>query len=67
MSGVESRVNKRFERAREYITQFINNPIPKELGESDRNTVDQNVDNIRRFLNGDRKLSGSESAIPPFE
>ena len=66
MSGMEARINKRFEKAREYIKQLIIQPL-EELSESDRDMIDQNVDRISRLLDGERVRDGSENAIPPFE
>ncbi len=63
MSGAEMDFNTKFVEAREYIQQFISQPLPDNMSEDDM----KNVEGIRSFLDNEKSDYNPESAIPNFE
>lgn len=63
MSGAERDFNTQFNEARNYIKQFIDQPLPKNISETDM----KNVDGIKSFLNNVKSDYNPKSAIPTFE
>ena len=63
MSGAEMDFNTKFTEARDYIKQFISQPLPDNMSEDDM----KNAEGIRSFLNNKKSDYNPESAIPNFE
>ncbi len=63
MSGAEMDFNTKFTEARDYIKQFISQPLPDNMSKDDM----KNVGGIRSFLNNEKSDYNPESAIPNFE
>lgn len=63
MSWLEHRLGIRFQEARNYITEFINQPIPEKSDEQ----VKKNLDGIKDILNDKKSVYDPKSAIPRFE
>lgn len=67
MSGVEKHLKTNFEKAREYINKFVEQPLSEELVNSERDEVNKNINEIKKFLNNEKLGASPKSAIPPFE
>lgn len=63
MSFFEYRAGIQFSEARNYIIEFIKQPLPEHLDKS----VQENLNEIRKLLNNEKSDYDSESAIPRFE
>lgn len=50
MSAIEKRLQKKFGRAREYILQFLNEPMPEETDNSKRQEINENINAIKKYL-----------------
>lgn len=66
MNELEGKFNIRFERAREYTDKFINNPLPEEISELDKEKIINNNIGIKKFLGGEKLGHGPIPAIPSF-
>lgn len=62
LSGMEEDMNKRFDAAREYLTQFVNQPVSDKV----RERVKTNINNVKNFLGNQEFGPGPRPAIPPF-
>ena len=63
MSWLESKLGVKFTEARNSINEFINQPLPEDAEES----VEKNIDGIRKIIAGEKSEYNPESAIPRFE
>jgi hypothetical protein len=63
MSAQEKNSDTKFNDARNYIKQFIEQPLPENISETDM----KNIDGIKDFLNGEKSHYNPKLAIPNFE
>ena len=63
MSWLEHQLDVKFQEARSYINEFINQPLPEKVDES----VEKNLDGIKKIMNDEKSEYNPESAIPRFE
>lgn len=63
MSWLEHNLGVQFQGARNNIIEFINQPLPSNTDES----VEKNIEEIRKIINGEKSDYEPESAIPRFE
>lgn len=63
MSEVERKLGIQFQGARSFINEFINQPLPQNINDS----VKENIEGIRKIMNGEKSDYNPESAIPRFE
>lgn len=63
MSVQEKEMNTKFDEARNYIKQFVEEILPKNISDNDI----KNVDGIKDFLNDKVSNYNPKSAIPKFE
>lgn len=67
MSGVEKHFKTKFEKAREYISKFVEQSLPEEISSSEKDEANKNINEIKKFLNDEKLGASPKSAIPPFE
>lgn len=67
MSGVEKHFKIKFEKAREYIRQFVEQPLPEEITDFEKDSANKNISEIKKFLNNEKFGANPNSAIPTFE
>ncbi|MFH1626566.1 MAG: hypothetical protein ABH971_00445 [bacterium] len=63
ISAQENKIGIQFNEARNNIKQFIDQPLPKNISETDM----ENVNGIKSFLNNEKSDYNPKSAIPAFE
>lgn len=63
MSGAEINAGIKFMEARNYVDRFIGSQLPDNMSDVDM----KNVDEIKKFLKGEKSDYNPESAIPNFE
>lgn len=67
ISALEGRFNTKFEKAREYVDKFVNQPLPEGMSELDKKKINNNIIGIKKFLSGEKLGLGPFPAIPKFE
>ncbi|MEK7579195.1 MAG: hypothetical protein AAB460_01535 [Patescibacteria group bacterium] len=56
-----------FESAREYLQQFVNQPLPDKMSSEEKIRVTKNIEGIQKFLNHEKLGEGPIPAIPDFD
>ncbi len=67
MIGIEKKFEVKFKEAREYIAQFLLQPLPGEMDDSEKIAVNKNIVGIKKFLNNEKLGDGPEPALPTFK
>lgn len=63
MSWLEDKLGVKFTEARNNINEFLNQPIPEGVDDS----IEKNIDGIKKIMAGEKSDNNPESAIPRFE
>lgn len=64
--GTERHFRIKLEKAREYVEQFISQPLPENMKDSEKEEVDGNIIEIKKFLNESKLDYNPGPAIPDF-
>jgi len=66
MSGAERLCHTKFSDARNYIQQFLNEPLPVDVSDDEKDDIRYSMLNITAFLHGEKFGPAPEIAIPVF-
>ncbi len=64
ISKMERDFGTRFKEARKYVSQFVNQPLPEEADDSEKDDINQLINKIKIFLN-DREFSFDPETVIP--
>ncbi len=62
----EGHPEMKFDQAKEYIEQFMDQPIPDKITEQEKENVQKNIDGINKFLRDEKLGPAPKTAIPVF-
>ena len=64
---LEEKFGIQLDDARVNIARFVSIPLPENISETEKESVNTNISHINDFLNGKKLGPGPVTAIPPFE